>query len=239
MSHGRRGAALPETAIVISVALLVLFGAVQLALIGYFQAMADGASFIGAWTVAQKPQGDTADQTHADNAVRTVFPKIDTNAHELTIDHTGTTVSSTVTKTVPGLDIVPGAPSTLTIHSRTVESLGPTNAQQGFVPGPYPFAVSVKLTNYYAASGVAQAPRCIYVAQQVGTYIPHGGSYRFSDWYNHDTIFQSLNFPTTRPNPDTNGYFNPMNPNNASKRGPPAYARALWTMYNTWDPATC
>ncbi len=61
MSHGQRGAALPETAFVLTLMLSLLVGALRIALVGYEQVAADGAAFYSAHQQSIK-------DTYPDNA---------------------------------------------------------------------------------------------------------------------------------------------------------------------------
>lgn len=61
-SHAIRGAALPETALVMTATLALAFGTIQIGLLGYLQVMVDGAAFIAAHEYAL---GDTAYQAVA------------------------------------------------------------------------------------------------------------------------------------------------------------------------------
>jgi hypothetical protein len=51
-NSGMRGAALVETALVTSLVLMLMFGAVQIALVGFYQMAADGAAFTNAHQIA-------------------------------------------------------------------------------------------------------------------------------------------------------------------------------------------
>ncbi|HEY0798662.1 MAG TPA: hypothetical protein VGD50_05900, partial [Candidatus Baltobacteraceae bacterium] len=65
--HFDRGNAMPETALTMSLVLLVFFGLIKIALIGYEQAEVDGASFVAAHAsaITTDPQPATYGQTRA------------------------------------------------------------------------------------------------------------------------------------------------------------------------------
>ncbi|MHB8432746.1 MAG: TadE/TadG family type IV pilus assembly protein [Candidatus Tyrphobacter sp.] len=67
-----RGAALAETAIVLSFTLLVIFGAIQIALIGFFQTQLDGATFMYSHAAALGSSNYTA----IDASLGPIFPSV-------------------------------------------------------------------------------------------------------------------------------------------------------------------
>ncbi len=121
-SQANRANAVPETALVIALVLLVLFGAVQQAIFAFYQVSADGASFMGAQkAVALK--GAAATQSNAQNIAASLFTRI---AKSSVIAAAGTSPSgqplfeTDVVTSVPTLSL-PGFPATIPIQSRTVE----------------------------------------------------------------------------------------------------------------------
>ena len=71
-----RANALPETALVVSLMLMLTLAAIDLATIGFGQAQADGAAFVGARTLAVQ---NSISSTVADTAISGVFPKVNPN----------------------------------------------------------------------------------------------------------------------------------------------------------------
>lgn len=67
-----RGSALAETAIVVSFLLLVLFGAIQIALVGFVQTQLDGATFLYSHTVAL----GSSNSSDIDAALGPIFPSL-------------------------------------------------------------------------------------------------------------------------------------------------------------------
>lgn len=67
-----RGAALAETAIVLSFTLLVIFGAIQIALVGFFQTQLDGATFMYSHAIATGSSNTSA----IDTALGPIFPNV-------------------------------------------------------------------------------------------------------------------------------------------------------------------
>jgi hypothetical protein len=122
-SDAVRANALPETVLVISLVLTVLFGIVEMALIAFFQISADGASFMG----AQKSvafQGGAANLTSAQQIATGIFSHVASGevsvATPLPAATSGALFETDVTKTAPNIGIA-GFPHTLPIQSRTVE----------------------------------------------------------------------------------------------------------------------
>jgi hypothetical protein len=131
---GARGSALPETALVMPLAMLVLYGLVQISLTTFYQLSADGASFAG----AQKSvalDGAAASLTTARTIATGLFTHVASADIGVATPGPASTASAvfetSVSKTVAGLG-VPGFPTTQSIQSRVVEpgvgsatSLGP------------------------------------------------------------------------------------------------------------------
>ncbi len=67
-----RGAALAETAIVVSFTLLVIFGAIQIALVGFVQTQLDGATFLYSHTVSLGSSNSAA----IDASLGPIFPSL-------------------------------------------------------------------------------------------------------------------------------------------------------------------
>jgi Flp pilus assembly protein TadG len=225
MRRGFKGGTLPETAIVMSVVLLVLFGAVQLAIIGYSQLMADGAAFVGARSVAENPQGTSStDQANARSAVGNVFSHLPSGSVAAQ-ENADNTVTSSIGTSVPGLP-VPGAPSTVSVNSRVVEPLIPHGTPK-FIPGPYPFTASATLANdyQYAVNGSQILNHPIWLAQTVASYGGVGTTGRFFEWNCHLTYYQRLQgqFPAAAASPSPAPTSCPKcKPTNVSPRPSPA-----------------
>jgi Flp pilus assembly protein TadG len=181
-----RGTALIETALTIGIVLVVLFGSVQLGILGFTQTAGDGAAFVAAHTYAQNPASGTA---YAKSAATGVFDKIPASA--ITVTPQGGTVTATAATTANGID-VPGAPATVALQSSATERVPSA-------PGstPPPFAASGTLKNYRDASGVANPAHPIVVAQTIGT--GHGSNGRFKEWFCRGGVYSGLSFPSHRP----------------------------------------
>jgi hypothetical protein len=126
-SRAVRGTALPETALVITLVLMMLYGAVQTALLGYSQMSADGAAFEAAHTTVAKygaPNAatDATVASYAKNIATTVFDRIKPTDVTSVTNPNCSTLQTTVTKTMPGFPFVPGAPKTFTVTGRDIEA---------------------------------------------------------------------------------------------------------------------
>lgn len=197
MMRFSRGAALVETAISVSLSLMLVLGAAQMALIGYQQISADGAAFIAAHTAAADPSASPAAVAHS------VFNSI-SNA-QITASPAPGTVAYSAQKSVPGFSMVPGLASSYTIGGGDVElaaspppSSGPT----------YAIGFTATLYNYCMPNTVCSFPQtyAMYLAQ---TLIPGGNGVngQFQEWGCHGGYFDNLtsDFPSTMPLGITSG----------------------------------
>jgi hypothetical protein len=181
-----RGTALIETALTIGIVLVVLFGTVQLGILGFTQTAGDGAAFVAAHTYAQNPGRGAA---YATSTATGVFDKIPATAIAVT-PHAGTVTVTTAT-TANGID-VPGAPATVALQSSATERVP---AAAGSTPAP--FAVTGTLSNYRDALGFANSAHPIVLAQTIGT--GHGANGRFKEWYCRGGVYSGISFPSNRP----------------------------------------
>jgi len=121
-SHGRRGNALPETSLLVSVSMLLLFGAVQEAIFGFDQVTADGATFMASQkSVAMKGSG--AGLADAQKVISLIFPRVPQSTVSIATSSSGQPLFETsVLESVHPLG-VPGVwmPNDVTIQSREVE----------------------------------------------------------------------------------------------------------------------
>lgn len=183
-----RGSAMPETAMVLGTALVILLGAVQMTTLGFSQISADGAAFVAAHTVAvdKNANGSAAAQSalpaFAPDAVAlsTPLPNIE---------------QATVSKNVDGFSLVPGAASAYALSAGDQEYTSGGSAQ----PGPFAFAIHATLNNYCDDYG-ACTPRSMYLAQTIDeTGNGQGWNGPFNEWRCHQQYYASLNFPASRP----------------------------------------
>jgi hypothetical protein len=184
-----RGTALPETALVIGIALMLMLGAVQSTVIGYSQVSADGAAFVAAHTSAMDPSAD------ASSVVSTTFPNF--SADTLAVSSPAPNLrQATVSKAVDGFLLVPGLASSYQLGGADIEFAPPGAAN---APQPFTFSIDATLNNYCPDSGVC-SPRQIYLAQYVDTQANgNGWNGPFTEWRCHQQYFASVNWPHQRP----------------------------------------
>ena len=189
-----RGAALVETAFVMSIVLMVLFGSLQMSLLAYAQTSQDGAAFVAARAYAQNPSGGAAP---AEAAAHKIFAHVPVSAFVLTPSAGQIAVS--VQGTANGLP-VPGTPATFTLGAVDSEILPVAGSG---------FGVTVTLQNYYTSPGDNYAvggllqPRAMLVAQTFGAV---SGS-RYAEWYCRQAVYSALQIPTTTANGAANCYY--------------------------------
>lgn len=185
-----RAAALPETAIVLSFVLMVMFGAMQIALYGFAQASADGAAFVAANAVADNSSHDPAILGSA------TFPGVKASAISTKLQ--GNTVVAQASTTMPGLPFVPGMPSSLTISGADIEA----NAPGKSTTANFAFGATANLNNYCQAGYTCALPasHAMHLAQNLD-YSGNGKNGVFEEWYCHVNTFGAVAFPSTRPTP--------------------------------------
>lgn len=155
MKLGRRGNALPETALIMGLFFLLLFGSLNMAFLGFNQMQADGATYIAARAAAAHP---TAAPSAVASALAAVFPRV--NAANVVLTQVGSLVQATYTTTSPGLVLLGNnGTGNFNIYSREVEaSFGSTGAIGTAVGSQFPYTVGssglVALNNYPSARNI-------------------------------------------------------------------------------------
>ena len=183
-----RGTALPETAMVIGIALVIMLGAVQTTVIGFSQVSADGAAFVAAHTTAMDSNAS------ASSIVTTTYPNF--NADAVAVSSPAPNLQQvTISKKVDGFLMVPGLASSYQLTGADIE-FTPGNAG---APQTFSFAIDAKLNNYCPDSGPC-SPRAMYLAQYVNTTANgNGWNGPFTEWRCHQQYYASLNWPHQRP----------------------------------------
>lgn len=194
MKHiATRGTALPETALTIGLALLLVLGAAQMAIIGYTQISADGAAFVAAHTEAQN---STANGVNTATGVFSQFGSSDFGNPS----PSPSMLPMTVSKSVTGFSLMPGLASSYNITGKDVE-YSPTGGAA--TPAPFQFSIyKAVLLNYCDPHGNCSLPATwtMYLAQGVGNGNGNGTNGIFSEWRCHQQYFAKVNWPNTRPN---------------------------------------
>jgi Flp pilus assembly protein TadG len=188
--HSTRGNALPETAMVMAFISMVLLGAVRLAIVGYTQAQADGATFVAAHALARD---SSATNTTVNAIVKGIFPSVSTTGSPSLSMNTANGQTYADYEPTLNLSLVPGVTASIKIRSHAVEAQLPA-AQ--ITSGSTNISVPlVTLQNYVNGTipGVngTTASYQFYVAQYVDAS-GNGKNGRFGEWYCHYTAYSNL-----------------------------------------------
>lgn len=193
--------------------LLLLFGSVQLAIIGFYQSMSDGAAFVAAHAQSLSGSGP--------QVAATVFPQV--KSSDVTITNpTTSTVEAAVAKSTLGLLLVPGAATSVDVNGADIE---PQISTVFATPAPYQFSVTSNLTNWCAnewrgatcSTFPSPTTYAVYLAQTVNNQgNGQGWNGPFAEWRCHQQYFASVNFPNALPTPgatwDVTNKQSPENP---------------------------
>jgi hypothetical protein len=217
-----RGTALVETAFVMGIVLMIVFGGIQLSVLAFTQASQDGAAFTAAHAYAANPGAGVAGATAAAHGIFSHVP-----ASAITVTPAGTGVSATVTGSAQGLP-VPGTPSTFTLNAVAAEPLGSATPAPGATQ--YPFAVTATLSNYYTPAGASKPSYSIGLAQTFVSrncdatggnqgcdgnhqYSGNGTTLRFAEWTCRGGLYSQIAPPSTGST--SNAWFDPTNSGSA------------------------
>lgn len=187
----QRGTALAETAMVVGLALLVIFNAMQLALLGFYQMHADATAFMTARVQA------LADATTAQTTAAAALPPVLGVAPSLSLS--GKTSISQTQQAWQGLLMLPGGPGPATVYGAAIEP----DASQASVTSPFAFAAPpAALPNYFpqgdvddGSSAYPQSYGSVYLAQNFGTGNGQGWNGAFAEWQSHAQCYSKVNFP--------------------------------------------
>jgi len=185
----QRGAAMAETAVIVSFALLLVLGALQIFLLGFGQISSDGASFLAAIAASAgyaNPQGLGA----------SIFPGI--KQVNITTNIGGGTVVGQASIGVPGLGAIPGLGSLTTEQGADIEPY--TSLSQGLGPQPFTFAVTANLANFCSDGVSCSSNYAMTLAQHIN---PSGSGVngQFQEWNCHGIAYAALVFPLILPTP--------------------------------------
>jgi Flp pilus assembly protein TadG len=180
----QQGNALPETIAVSAILLLVVFAAVNVALLGYLQAEADGAAYAGARKLAAAPiAGPSAQASVAASALQKIFPYVKTSA--VTAAQGTNSAGVVVSLTGPGLPLLGGASRAATAISGHafepfVNATPSANGRDVLLP-VVSAVVSPQGENY-----------AIWLAQDSGS-----NSNRWGEFACHQGYLDKISFPST------------------------------------------
>lgn len=181
--RAERGTALAETALVVGFALVVVFNAFELALLGFNQLHADGAAFLGA-----RVQALSGSSTTAQSTTNAALPPATT----LVFSTPAGFSQAIATRTSPGLLMIPGMSGSFSVRGQGLEPI-PTASTSPI----YAFAApNTSLVNYYA-QGVADSAstpgtRAIFLSQTIDAATT---SDVFHQWREHQRCYASISFP--------------------------------------------
>lgn len=191
MKHKRtRGTALPETALTIGLALLLVLGAAQMALLGYTQISADGAAFVAAHTQAENPSANGVTEA------TTVFNNFNSSDFS-TPSPSPSMAPYSVTKSMNGFSLMPGLASSYSVTGKDVE-YAPNGG--GATPAPFQFSIPTEyLKNYCDYKGNCNSNYVMYLAQGVNNGNGNGVNGTFSEWQCHQQYYAKVNWPNAYP----------------------------------------
>jgi hypothetical protein len=187
-----RGTALVETALTVGLALLLVLGAAQMAIIGYTQISADGAAFLAARAQAENPSANGV------TTATSIFSNF-SSSNFSTPSPSPSLVPYSVTKSVGGFSLMPGLSSTYSVTGKDVE-YAPAGGTA--TPAPYTFSINPEyLLNYCDPTKSCSLPSnyTIYLAQGIGNGNGNGINGVFSEWQCHQKYYAQVNWPSTRP----------------------------------------
>lgn len=184
-----RGTALPETAIILTTVLLLLFGAIQLSIMGFTQSTADGAAFVAAH--AQALHSNTCPSPCGPTVAQTAFPIVGSN---VAVSSTSSTVQAVASLTASGLVMMPGTPTSYPIYGGDVEPL--YSGASG--SGQFAYGANAALLNYCTPAGQCSSSHAIYLAQRLGSS-NNGINGQYAEWTCHLNAYQAMaqNFPSS------------------------------------------
>jgi len=192
VKRSQRGVALPETALMIGLALMLILGATQVAILSVTQLSADGGAFIAAHMLAAEPTSSPL------ATVQGIFPGI--KAGNLSASNAGTNLEQATVTTSAGGFSLPGFPSSFPITGSDLE-VAP--AAVDAAAQTYTFGATAQLLNwcpYLESNCTFPSTRSIYIAHTLNTG-GNGVNGQFSEWNCHSSKLATLSFPATRPTP--------------------------------------
>jgi hypothetical protein len=180
-----------ETALVIGMALLLILGAAQLAILSMTQISADGGAFLAAHMLAANPSASPLP------TVQKVFPNI--GSSDLNASNAGTNLEQASVSSSAGGFTLPGVPTSFSINGSDLE-IAPSSVTPS--AQTYTFGVTAQLLNYCPINTACSFPnaRSIYVAHTLSTG-GNGANGQFSEWFCHSGYLSSISYPASRPTP--------------------------------------
>jgi hypothetical protein len=199
----------------IGLALMLILGATQIAILSVTQLSADGGAFVAAHMLAAEPTSSPL------ATVQSIFPGI--KAGNLSASNAGTNLEQATVTTSAGGFSLPGFPSSFPITGSDLE-VAPASVD--VAAQTYTFGVTAQLLNWCPYQTVCTFPstRSIYIAHTLNTG-GNGVNGQFSEWGCHSGYLGSMGYPANRPTPGPR--WNPLDTHSGSE----------YTIYS-WDTGT-
>lgn len=233
----QRGVALPETAMIIGMALVLLFGIAELALLGFAQSQVEGAAFVAAHSAAINSSGDAAtDKTYAMGILASPFPQVRASDVDLTYPASAPGTIQAVVSKNPIVLSFPGGAAMVPGGGNPVNVTG-IDLEPASVPSPGATPVSaiaaqstlvnycVPVVKYGAATCVT---RSLYLAQyDILTGSGNGANGQFAEWNCRYKMFPNapsnkVSYPSSMP--ADGGPGSQWDPSSSSFNQKPLYA---------------
>lgn len=223
MTKAMRGTAMIETAIVLSMVLVILYGVMQIAIWGYSQATTEGAAFVASHAASINSSGSqAADQTYGGTVASMAFPGVTSGNWSLSLTYPQTNVIQTIVSNnaITGLYMVPNAASTISVRGGDIEPILANKSDQ--IPTNSGFGVQAVLTNYCYWQNKSTSrctARTMYLAQYDDIYGKgNGANGQFAEWNCRPGLFPTYGtngsyFPAAYPAGGYNSIYDPASSN--------------------------
>jgi hypothetical protein len=176
----------------IGLALMLILGATQVAILSVTQLSADGGAFVAAHMLAAEPTSSPL------ATVQSIFPGI--KAGNLSASNAGANLEQATVTTSAGGFSLPGFPSSFPITGSDLE-VAP--AAVDIAAQTYTFGATAQLLNwcpYLQNNCTYPSVRSIYIAHTLSTG-GNGVNGQFAEWSCHSSKLATLSFPANLPTP--------------------------------------
>lgn len=222
MTARQRGTALAETAMVVGLAMMIIFNGIELAMLGFYQLHADATAFAAARYAAAG--GDPASFPGAN------FPPAFPPA--ISFPLTGTAQAVVTKDDAASLVLIPGV-GTAGVQGQHQENVALTTTAG--IPRLLISESLQQLVNYYPSGtqiGSAPSVHAICLAHSINTSGGNGTNGAFKIWGDHSAILQHASQEFQ------GGSWSQLTLQPAWQRGNPRYSQYQSTI-DGWDTPTC
>ena len=185
VNGAERGAALAETALTLSFALVIVLNGFELALLGLNQLHADAAAFVGA-----RVQALSGSSTTATSTTNSALPPTTSLAFATPPGFS----QAIATRTSPGLVMIPGMNGSFTVKGQQLEPNPPASTSPIFDFT----APNTSIVNFYpqatVGSGAAPTTHAVTLSQSIDQATT---SDVFHKWREHQRCLASIAFPAS------------------------------------------